>query len=1381
MNGGIPMKRTRKRIICILAAAAVSVCSLPQSTPLLLRSAITANAAETSGTCGENLTWTLDSEGTLTISGTGAMTEWEFFQDKLSFNIPWYEQRDDIKKVVIEEGVTTIGKDSFNGCNAMESVSLPVSLTQIGESAFLYCTSLADVTIPDGVTVIESSTFDGCNALSEIIIPDSVTAINTEAFRMCTGLKSIRLPEKLSEISLNCFGGCTELTEITIPQSVTRIGQNAFRNCRSLNTVTIPENVKKIEREAFIYCSGLTDVTVLNDNCAIYDDKDTFGSASVIHGYAGSTAEEFAEKYGRRFEEIDLQAPIASDWAEKSVISKNTEEAELVVRVGDIDACNDENAVADHGYDPFTAKSQYAHGYPWQKDETDPAGTDRIFVGSKWNGNATDGYASNYAEYKNGNDEENAFGEGALSFTLEYDASEIDIENVILQLCIDDFQALSWDSVFTVSLNGKDAPFIAELLNHTDQTGPTAYIVSAVIPSGFFEDIASGKLTVVIDETTGVGDGYAIDFARLLINYDEQIFTGTFSGKTEPGATVRLLGTSTTVTAASDGSFTFNAIPGINAVRASKTGFVEKYDSGIVLSAGTEWKPELSLAEGTGSPDIDFSKFAETGKPVKGDYNADGEITVADAVLLARFLAEDTELYAEQIAEILNHEPDFDDDGLLTIMDLKSLLNHLQPAQKAEVFINEINVPDAVINDDRFEADGKWYDISSTAYDGLPLSGDVLLTASIPGEVNPEDLGSYVFVYYDEKNDECRYLYPDSYDLTAGTMTIDLPHFSFWGSAKLTKEEQVEAFLNSYSTKLAVESGNSKKSASELEPYVRAKAEAMGLTKQATEDLIQSSLNFLGGRFTGKNKAFIETGTKYTTTLTRGYYDKNDEAAMSGLEDAITDALMNSWDELQFSDRLDEVLGSEFAGSTAGKLLSSSNGIARMAGYLTEGDMEDAMKELGSVMQGVHPAVELSTKAIAYLGAKVNEEFTNWKSNQIEELYQIYKNGASDIWGNEVIPCNRDSFLTYLNTSSGFTMAKGVGRFYNLDKVGEICKQYNWPYSTYEELPPRFLEVFQQRAEDGLMQYFELRLQQEKTAEEVKKTERACIETMMSRFGALDSGSYGKFFGEATPDDFDLTARLERLVNVRSFVSQYVDEVELAKVAKDENSYNYGDILNWWVDFASNNDKPAAIRKFREKLREYGFLKTYEAEPIETPALQIQFDYVEGWAVSNETKSKYPDDDPTDVKFGGFYWTQRDDKEIVRMTSKPVFEMFEDGSFRLQIAKHSGKDDIYNSDDEKIGEFTWSNNGFTLYGNVRENIDGLDEWEAEINDCSVPFFEFEEANQFGNHQKWYFKDSFRSGTLRYEKYEGNPELYVDIITADGEIHIECTWRSTFHW
>ena len=308
------------------------------------------------------------------------------------------------------------------------------------------------------------------------------------------------------------------------------------------------------------------------------------------------------------------------DWSQKSVILKNTSEAELVVRVGDIDACNDEYAVSENGYDPFTAKSQYAHGYPWLKDETDPAGTDRIFVGSKWANSSSDGYSSNYAEYKEGNDTENAYGDGALVLTMEYDASEITVKSVILQLCIDDFQAISMESNFTVTLNGKDAPFIAELLNHTDQTGPTAYIVSAIIPSGFFEDVASGKLTIVIDETKGIGDGYAIDFAKLLINYDEKVFTGKFSGTTEPGATVRLLGTSTTVTASSSGDFAFNAIPGINAVRASKNGFVENYDSGIVLSSGTEWEAYVPLEEGKGNPDIDFSKFGVT----SGDDNNGG-------------------------------------------------------------------------------------------------------------------------------------------------------------------------------------------------------------------------------------------------------------------------------------------------------------------------------------------------------------------------------------------------------------------------------------------------------------------------------------------------------------------------------------------------------------------------------------------------------------------------------------------------------------------------------------------------------------------------------------------------------------------------------------
>ena len=309
------------------------------------------------------------------------------------------------------------------------------------------------------------------------------------------------------------------------------------------------------------------------------------------------------------------------DWSAKTVTLRNTAEAELMVRTGDIDALNDEYAIED-GYNPFTAKNQRAHGYPWEKDDADPAGTDRIYVGSRWKGEAADGYSSNFESWKNYPEDEYyasmACAEGAMSITLSYDASGISVKSALLQLCIDDFQALSWESRFTVTLNGKDAPFIAELLNQVDQTGPTSYIVSAIIPPSFFGDISSGKLTVTIDEETGVGDGYAVDFAKLLVNYKNDVFTGKFSGFTEPGATVRLLGTSTTVTASATGGFTFEAVPGLNAVRASKAGYVEAYSYGIVLSdqvtPGEDelWEPELNLYEGQGSPDIDFTQFGTT-------------------------------------------------------------------------------------------------------------------------------------------------------------------------------------------------------------------------------------------------------------------------------------------------------------------------------------------------------------------------------------------------------------------------------------------------------------------------------------------------------------------------------------------------------------------------------------------------------------------------------------------------------------------------------------------------------------------------------------------------------------------------------------------------
>lgn len=141
-----------------------------------------------SGTCGakgSNLTWTLDSEGVLTISGSGDMHGYG------SSDAPWYGSRSRVKSAVIAEGVTSIGESAFENCRSLTSVTIPNSVTSIGWSAFFYCKSLTSVTIPDSVTIINDAVFNGCTSLTSVTIPDSVTSIGGSAFYNCTSLTDV--------------------------------------------------------------------------------------------------------------------------------------------------------------------------------------------------------------------------------------------------------------------------------------------------------------------------------------------------------------------------------------------------------------------------------------------------------------------------------------------------------------------------------------------------------------------------------------------------------------------------------------------------------------------------------------------------------------------------------------------------------------------------------------------------------------------------------------------------------------------------------------------------------------------------------------------------------------------------------------------------------------------------------------------------------------------------------------------------------------------------------------------------------------------------------------------------------------------------------------
>ncbi|MBQ4560933.1 MAG: leucine-rich repeat domain-containing protein [Clostridia bacterium] len=194
--------------------------------PTMLIFNLSASAA--SGSCGEDLTWSF-SDTTLTISGKGAMYD---YSDRE--NVPWYDIKDDIELVIIENGVTSIGSYSFFLYSFLTSVDIPDSVTSIGFCAFTGCERLKNITIPDNMISIDDGAFSGCGSLTSVTIPNSMTSISDYAFDWCVCLKTITIPDSVTSIGSNSFDTCIQLTSVTIPKSVTSIGADAFRNCHDL-------------------------------------------------------------------------------------------------------------------------------------------------------------------------------------------------------------------------------------------------------------------------------------------------------------------------------------------------------------------------------------------------------------------------------------------------------------------------------------------------------------------------------------------------------------------------------------------------------------------------------------------------------------------------------------------------------------------------------------------------------------------------------------------------------------------------------------------------------------------------------------------------------------------------------------------------------------------------------------------------------------------------------------------------------------------------------------------------------------------------------------------------------------------------------------------
>lgn len=317
------------------------------------------------GICGAKLTWEIDDNGTLTISGTGTMYDYGFHE----YRALWSTHGDSIKNLVIESGVTSIGKETFVYCDNITSVTIPASVTSIGDDAFCLCNKLSTVyyggnaskwnaiSIGDGnsnltganinyagitwkysngtLTISGTGDMDDYNSgdapwyghrydTTKIVISYGVTGIGKDAFYYFTNLTSVQLPNGLKSIGSYAFAYCGGLESITIPEGVKNIGAYAFRGCSSLKSAVIPNSVTSIGDNAFYRCTSLTSATMSNSVSKI-----TYGTFMSCESLKSVTIPNSVKSIGERaFYRCDSLSDVyyigtAAQWKALSIADYN--------------------------------------------------------------------------------------------------------------------------------------------------------------------------------------------------------------------------------------------------------------------------------------------------------------------------------------------------------------------------------------------------------------------------------------------------------------------------------------------------------------------------------------------------------------------------------------------------------------------------------------------------------------------------------------------------------------------------------------------------------------------------------------------------------------------------------------------------------------------------------------------------------------------------------------------------------------------------------------------------------------------------------------------------------------------------------------------------
>ena len=253
----------KKKLIAWLLVICMAISLLP--------AAALADTAATSGKCGDNVTWVFSDDGTLTISGKGKMWDYGTTHGYAPWTI-WSSRTisDNLKRIVIEGGVESIGDEAFPGLDYVESVEIANTVTSIGAGAFSD-TKISSINLPNGVTTIGQYAFKS-TSLKTITLPDSVTSVGFGAFGYCESLASATLSNGLKKLGDYMFYECIGLKTVVLGKNTETISNRAFFNCKKLDTVKFSDNLINVEEYAFSGCYALKSI-VLPDSVQTIDDS----------------------------------------------------------------------------------------------------------------------------------------------------------------------------------------------------------------------------------------------------------------------------------------------------------------------------------------------------------------------------------------------------------------------------------------------------------------------------------------------------------------------------------------------------------------------------------------------------------------------------------------------------------------------------------------------------------------------------------------------------------------------------------------------------------------------------------------------------------------------------------------------------------------------------------------------------------------------------------------------------------------------------------------------------------------------------------------------------------------------------------------------------